>query len=81
MQLLRGEDTIEYTFDIDGEDREFEIAYSMDDDCDEYDRPIRIVEYWRVVKVDGKPNMLGEFWREQLNEEFVVDAIFEQEAE
>ena len=79
--LYRNEDAIEFTADIDGEDYEFTIAYAMAQEMDHLGRNMWIVDYWRVIKVNDKPNVLGDFWREQLNEEAVEDAIIEQEAE
>jgi len=78
--LNRNEDTFIYEADISGETYSFEIAYTLSDDCiGSSDEPVRGVEAWRVYKIDGYPNVLGEFWAEQLNYERVCDAIMEEE--
>jgi hypothetical protein len=79
MTLTRNEDTIIYEADINGSEYDLEIAYTMGDDLDHNDRPYRFVDGWRVYKINGKPNLLGEFWAEQLDQTLICDAIMAQE--
>lgn len=77
--LNRNEDTIIYMAEIGGTEYELEIAYTMGVDWDHNDQMVSIVESWRVYKIAGKTNALGEFWAEQISHERVCDAIMEQE--
>lgn len=77
--LNRNEDTIMFLATIGGSDYEMEIAFTISDYClNVTDEPARGVEAWRVFKIDGRPNMLGNFWAEQLDAESVCDAIMDE---
>lgn len=79
--LNNGEDTIIYTLTMGDIDYDLEIAYTMGEVLNGTDETSRGVEDWRVYKINGRPNLLGEFWAEQLDDERVCNAIMEWESE
>lgn len=76
--LNRGEDTIIYSTEIDGLQHELEIAFTMGEVLNGTNESVWGIEDWRVYKIDGHPNRLGEFWAERLDEERVCEAIMNE---
>lgn len=66
---------MEYTATIHGIDYVFDISYGLAYIDDLRGGVVWGVDWWSVTKIDGKPNLLGDFWSEMLNDEFVRDAI------
>lgn len=71
--------SIDFHATIDDSEYVFEIGYNWGDVWSPTDDAEYGVQDWGVVKIDGKPNMLGDFWAEQLDEFDVEEAIIEQE--
>ena len=70
---------MEYEATVQGSDYIFTIGYKMGMVDNLRDGMEWGVEDWSVTHVDGKPNMLGEFWAEQIDAERLCNAIMEQE--